>query len=410
MAFTIPQQSGYATLGHDSGKLRCREPETEVNDSSIRLRCRSTEVASALLTWLPSELHHQPEVLSRAVTDVRLRPEMTIGEFVRRVFVPEHVANKKLPGRIHYQAMLKHVLTPEEVDSMFQIDGRQPNAKLRAVPSWPYVGGMRLCDTRPEDIQQLVETALTHGYSGQTIKHIRSVVSAIFNCATRKRLFAGENPAGRVVLPEVIHKEAHVLTLSQVKEVLRAMRYPEREMALLILLTDMNLAEICGLQWKFVNLAWVWTNVGDDLIQPRSIAVRKQWYLGELTGVSRKSRIRAVPIPDALLPVLRDLWCRAEHAGGDDFVVVSESGRPVNERRIAVSRLRSIGEELKIPLLSWQTFRHTRADLAHKLGVQFQNLIMSESESRQPVSALRQHFTSGTVSWTGSFGYKSVGV
>ena len=39
------------------------------------------------------------------------------------------------------------------------------------------------------------------------------------------------------------------------KAVLERMRYPEKEMTLLAIVTGMNVAEICGLQWKHVNLS-----------------------------------------------------------------------------------------------------------------------------------------------------------
>src|ERR1700680_2852029 len=52
----------------------------------------------------------------------------------------------------------------------------------------------------------------------------------------------------------------------------------------------MNVAEICGLQWKRVNLTEAWSNTDGESIPPRTIAVRKQWYRGELGGL-KKSRI-----------------------------------------------------------------------------------------------------------------------
>jgi hypothetical protein len=47
---------------------------------------------------------------------------MTIADFVEKMFVPEHVAIKGLAGRTHYRAILKHVLTPEEVQRVFKLD------------------------------------------------------------------------------------------------------------------------------------------------------------------------------------------------------------------------------------------------------------------------------------------------
>lgn len=295
---------------------------------------------------------------------------MTVGDFVKHVFVPEHVAMKQSSGRIHYQALLKHVLTPEEVESVFRVDMGRSKTKLRAVRDWPYLGGMRLRDTQPGDVQRLVSAASAHGYSAQTVKHIRGVVSAIFAQARKKQYFDGDNPASLVTLPGVNHKKTQALTLAQAKEVLAVMRYPEREMALMAILTTMNMAEICGLQWKCVNLTEAWSNTDDEPIPPGTIAVRKEWYLGELISVGRKSRRRNLPIPESVLAILIGLSHRANFKQPDDFVLASPAGTPINERQIAASRLKPIGSALHMPWLSWQVLRRTHKTLAYELGMQ----------------------------------------
>jgi integrase len=284
------------------------------------------------------------------------------------MFVPEHVAMKTASGQTHYRAILKHVVTPEEVDRVFRVDAEKSQAKLKTIPNWPYIDSLRLCDIRPDDIQRLMSAAVTRGYSIQTVTHIRSVVSAIFAFAKKVQYFGGDNPASQVPLPEMIRKDAHTLTLAQVREVLAVMRYPEREMALIVLLTNLNVAEICGLQWKWLNLTEAWSTGDEEPIPPRTIAVRNQWYCGELSGVDKRSRNRNLPIPAALLPVLLGLRQRTKFAGPDDYVLVSRNGSPIHERNIAVRRLRPIGKDLQIPWLSWQVFRRTQKILPYELG------------------------------------------
>ena len=298
---------------------------------------------------------------------------MTIADFVEYMFVPEHVAMKKLSGRTHYQAILKHVLTPEEVDRMFQVDAETSKTKLSAVPNWPYLSNVRLRDARPEDVQRLISAALAHGYSTQTVTHIRNVISAIFAHAQKKQWFTGENPASLVTLPGMTRKEAHSLTLAQAKEVLQVMHYPEKEMTLIAILTSMNMAEICGLQWKRVNLTEAWFNTDGEPIPPRTIAVRQQWYGGEFGSVNKKSRNRNLPIPETLIPVLLGLSQREKFTGPDDFVLVSPAGAPINEKNIAVCRLKPIGRDLQMPWLSWHVFRRTHTTLAYEFGMRFQD-------------------------------------
>jgi len=90
---------------------------------------------------------------------------MTVAAFVQEAFVPEHVASKHVSGRIHYQAILKHVLRPEQVDQAFSHRPDKVRTRLKEPPEWPYLGNMRLCDVRHEDVQRLISAARARGYS-----------------------------------------------------------------------------------------------------------------------------------------------------------------------------------------------------------------------------------------------------
>jgi integrase len=295
--------------------------------------------------------------------------EMTVAEFVQSNFLPEHIASKRTPGRRHYQAILKHIINPVEVDRMFKVDAATSKSKLRPNPNWPYMDNLRLCDVRPEHVQRLISAALDGEYSTQTAKHIRNVVSAIFSHAIREGHFAGGNPAIVVNPPGMTRKTAHTLTFEQMIRVLEVMRYPEREMTLIALLTGMNVAEICGLQWRYVNLTDHSVNREEESIPPRSISVKKQWYRGELSEVP-EGRRKNIPMPHLLRSIFSQL-SRERNSGWNDFVLTSRVAKPVNQINIAARRLKAIGEQLELPWLSWQVFRRTRAQLIYEFGAQF---------------------------------------
>jgi integrase len=303
---------------------------------------------------------------------LRIAPtgEMTIADFVEKSFIPEHVVIKGLAGRTHYRAILKHVLTPEEVQRVFKLDIEASRTRLKEIPDWPYISHLALSETRPEHIERLMLAAQARGYSMQTVTHIRNVVSAIFSHARKANFFHGLNPASQVAVPGMSRKEAHMLSLPQLKSVLDRMRFPEREMTLLAIVTGMNVAEICGLQWKHVNLSTTEQGVNGEAIPPRTIAVRKQWYRGELNSV-KIGRTRNVSIPDMMIPVLIQLSHRGRFMQPEDFVLVSEAGTPVNETNIASRRLKSVGHELAMPWLSWHVFRRTRKDYLQRFGPRF---------------------------------------
>ena len=299
-------------------------------------------------------------------------PAMTIAEFVERKFVPEHVALKESSGKEHYRAMLKHVLFPEAVERVFRANPNPPRMKLKANPDWPYLNNVRLCDARPDHIHRLTTAAIERGYSSQTVTHIRHVVSAIFSHARREQYYWGNNPVTTVKPPEITHKESYALTIEQVKEILAITKYPEKQMILLAIYTDMTVSEICGLQWKHINLTEETFNIEGEHIPPMTIAVRKQWHRGKLMDV-KKSSIRNLLIPKQLLQILSRYHDHWSFIRPDDYVLASRVGTPINQTNIAARQLKSIARKVGVPSLTWQMFRRTRKALKSEYGLQLQN-------------------------------------
>ncbi len=294
----------------------------------------------------------------------------SVSEFVKRRFIPEHVEVKRSAGRAHFWAILKHVLSPDEVDQIAGRDASYDRSKLLPVPNWPYIGGLRLCDVDAEAVQRLVSTALEHGYSIQTATHIRNVVRSIFSFAARIGQHTGENPAASVNLPTMSRREAHTLSLSQAGYLLHAMSCPERDLALLTMLADLSVAEICGLQWKYLNLSNASYKLEHEVIPPLALAVRMQSYRGELSVAmgGRKRFARATP---PLCFLLRQLKKRDRFIGPDDFVLTSRTGTPIRPENIAARRLKTLGQSFGMEWLSWSVFRRTGIKLRSELGRNF---------------------------------------
>jgi integrase len=293
------------------------------------------------------------------------------------------VAFKKKAGRMHYEAMLKYIITPDELERVFQTNGSRSTSKLQADSDWPYLNKLPLHEVHPENLQRLILAAMTRGYSMQTVVHIRNVISAVFTHAKRTNYYAGDNPARLVELPERTRRTMPTLTLNQVRDVFRLMRYPEKVMMLIAILTGMNVTEICGLKWKCVNLTGACSGDDGDAIPPISIAIKNQCYRGECAEV-RVSRIRNLAIPELLLPILLRLRARPNYSGPDDFVLVSRFGTPINPMNITARRLRPIANELRIPGLSWSLLRKAHNSLAAELGAEFEYLLAKMVHSDSP--------------------------
>jgi hypothetical protein len=138
----------------------------------------------------------------------------------------------------------------------------------------------------------------------------------------------------------------------------------------------MTVAEICGLQWKRVNLTDVEVlNADGEAIEPRTILIREEWMRGQLGSVSRR-RVGSVQIPRPLLPVLLRLSRNPKTTGISDFVLTSRSGSPVNQTNLLTRRLKPIGRELNIPGLSWHMVRRIHKELITEFGAKFQDQMM----------------------------------
>jgi len=295
------------------------------------------------------------------------RPSITVAEFIERRFIPEYVAVKRSAGQSYFRTILNHVLPPEKVNRAFAVNSKQAKRKLEAVPDWPYIDFLPLSDIKPEMIQRLTTTALDHGYSTQTAAHIRNVIRVMFSHAIRTGCYTGTNPANLVTIPEMARKEAHALGLAQLRDLMQEMHYPEKEIAIFAILTEMNVAEICGLQWKYVNVSNNSRGVDDEVILPKTIAVRMQSYRGEF-GEVPGSRRRLVRAPEALCSMLRDLKSRTQFTTLDDFVLVSRNGTPIHPENVAARRLKTIGQSLGMAWLSWRVFYRTRIALRSEFG------------------------------------------
>jgi integrase len=297
---------------------------------------------------------------------------ITLADFVESRFVPEYVALKRPAGRAHFYGILKHIVTPERVDHAFDASTRSSIAKPLA--DWPYMDSLRLFDVTRERIEDLITRFVHRGYSIQTATHIRNVLRSIFSHAIKTGCFVGTNPATLVTLPSMARKGAYSLSMDQLSQVMMHLRYPEREIALISLFTEMRVAEICGLQWKCVNLTGARTRIDDDWLPPMMIAVRQQSYRAQVTPVMEHRR-RNHRIPELLSYILGALRTRSRFTGPEDFVLASRNGTPICQENVGARRLKKIGTALDMPWLSWDVFHRTHLSLISTAGRDLQQVL-----------------------------------
>jgi len=299
---------------------------------------------------------------------------ITLAQFVGVKFVPEYIQQKSLPGRRHYQAMLKYILRPETVDQIFQ----SGVSRLKAIPGWPYLDQVKLCNLREQHVRDITRTAEERGYSAQTVKHIRNALGVIIAHAQRERLFADENPVARVEIPPLCRKRLPDLTIAQVKAMLGAMQFPEREIALIAITTGMSIQEICGLQWKDVNLTKTTLECDGKTIPPGCILLRQHWYPEGIVSL-HSNRVRVIDVPQPLMLTLLRLRQEANQLDGNSFVLAARSGEPIRPAALQKSRLIAIGRRISMPSLSWRHIKRAHSAILSELRVQLSTDLVSST-------------------------------
>ena len=291
-------------------------------------------------------------------------------------FLPHYVEQKGFSGRTHYRAMLKHILRPETVDRMLHPGAAEPKSRLRAIPDWPYLDEVKLCELEEQHVRDLVSAAFGMGYSVQTVKHIRNVLGAIIGQAIREGLFVDENPVPGVELPPLSHRRQQDLTIAQAKAMLKTMQYPERQIALIALITGMSIREICGLQWKHINITSVAVECDGETIPSSCILLKQRWNLQGIESL-HPSRIRIIEMPGPLLFTLQRLRQEAKFTSPHSFFIATASGTAIQADTLRRIRLKAIGRKISVPWLSWRVVRRAHEAMVTELRNQLNTELVS---------------------------------
>jgi integrase len=252
--------------------------------------------------------------------------------FIERHFVPNVFPTLKLSTQGRYRCTLNTHLLPAFGDS-------------------------RLCDIGTIDLQHFVLQKMEGGLSWATCDHLRNLVSKIFTTAKKWNFFLGQNPALGVELPEKnVVREKHVLTPSEILQLLALLKEPCRTMVLLGLLTGLRVGEILGLRWKDI-----------DLISGQ-LRVEQTIYRGTTSSPKTQGSRRTLPLPQPILQTLLTLHERRLGKSDLDLVFSTSKGTPLSDTNLLHRELKPAGRKIGTPWLAWHTLRRTHATLLQVAG------------------------------------------
>lgn len=231
----------------------------------------------------------------------------------------------------------------------------------------PTLGGKRLSDVRPLDIQSLYTTMSEKNLSARTVRFTHSVLSSAFKQAVRWRMLL-QNPCGSVELPRKVSQEMQSLTPIEAARFL-AEAAGDRWVALFVLAlaTGLRPSEYFGLKWSDVDLEQGLVTVQRSLIW-RSYK-SGDWYFGE--PKTPRSR-RRIPLPDSVVRALiqhkrRQAEERLKEGAAYknlDLIFATSEGQPLIRLNVIQKHFKPILERAKLPAtLRLYDLRHTCATL-----------------------------------------------
>src|SRR5215213_734061 len=231
----------------------------------------------------------------------------------------------------------------------------------------PTLGGKRLSDVRPLDIQSLYASMSEKNLSARTVRFTHSVLSSAFKQAVRWRMLL-QNPCGSVELPRKVSQEMRSLTPIEAARFL-AEAASDRWIALFVLAltTGLRPSEYFGLKWSDVDLEHGLVTVQRSLIW-RSYK-SGDWYFGE--PKTPRSR-RRIPLPASVVRALSEHRRRQAEgrlkAGAAyrnlDLVFATSEGQPLIRLNVIQKHFKPILKRAKLPeTLRLYDLRHTCATL-----------------------------------------------
>lgn len=376
------QRSGDLTSNNGFWWLRWREDRTDENGDVQRVWTKRIAIAPAEGTGKKTKREAKriawEQFLSRHDNNQQFPGSMmSLRDFIQKRFVPQHVAMQKPTTQSYLKSIIdRHIL--------------------------PTLGDKRLGDVRTADIQDLIRSKMAEEYkpsrkkdgnrrySTRILYSIKNTISAIYSFADRVEAFSDRNPAARVMMPEL----SPVRNLSapsgpQVRALLNALPEPAHGMALTASLTGMNIAEVCGLRWAWVNLSDSWRTIDGESIPPMSLAVRYQWVRGKYASVKQPKRRRIIPLPIALAVYLLD-----REGPADAPVFAGSTGRPVDEHNVRERVLKPAATKLGMPWLGWHSLRRSLATRLDEQGASVADRMASLGHAE---AEMTMHYTRSDI-------------
>ena len=237
----------------------------------------------------------------------------------------------------------------------------------------PNIGGLKLMDIKPMDIQSLYTKLSDKGLSPRTVRYIHVLLTSAFKQGIRWRLLA-QNPAAYAELPKMVRKEMQALSPEEATRFLRAASdHPYNLIFMFALVTGMRPEEYLAIQWKDVDFERQTVTVQRAVVFRRRGNQGGYYFTEPKTSQSR----RTIPLPIKIIQALQvHKRNQSEHRlriGPNyqnlDLVFATEKGSPMNRQNLGARAFKTILKNAELPTtIRLYDLRHTCATLLLAAG------------------------------------------
>jgi integrase len=213
----------------------------------------------------------------------------------------------------------------------------------------PGLGGYKLTQITPAQIQNFYSEKLNAGLSKRTVQFMHSIIHRALQQALKWGLVV-RNAADLVDAPSPRRKPPMTWTIEQIKHFLRVVEdHPYYPIYVLAVFTGMREGELLALHWSDISL-----NAGKIQVK-RTLQVVRGKGLVISEPKTEKSK-RSIVIPDNALRVLEGM---KEEEG---LVFKTRTGKPISPRNL-VRHFKSAIETAGLPEIRFHDLRHTFATI-----------------------------------------------
>lgn len=229
-----------------------------------------------------------------------------------------------------------------------------------SIRNWikPFFGKMLLSDIGPAEVGDFMAHLAASNLSPKYRKNLYNLIHLIFDVAVENGLIEVTPVRTKLHRPKVPRRERKLLSVSQVRTFLKALKPPWRTPIIVLAMTGVRAGELLGLRWKNVDLIL------------RRITITHSLWRRQLVRPKTEASLGAIAIPEELSKILLQHRATSEFTGCDDFVFCREDGTPLDPDSLRKSGIYPALKRAGIPYekraSGCHMFRHLAGSIIHK--------------------------------------------